>query len=125
MFTGQPAMTLKIDKNKVTRKWANSADEDFYGAITQVAAGWDLVNDDGTAFPLTSESLLSLGLTLQHEMELVEQIVNAAAPSRAEGNDLSRQRSTPSTDSVPPVETPQNGPATLPSPAVSESPSPT
>lgn len=122
---GQQAMTLKVDKSKVSRRWANSADEDFYKALTEVVSAWDLTNDDDTPYELSPENWLALGFALDDELALIEQIVSASVPSRAEGNVSSEPSSTPSTDSMPLVETSQNSGATSPSQTASAFQSPT
>jgi hypothetical protein len=121
---GQPGLVLRVDKNKVTRHWATTADEDFYAAMNEVVMGWDLVNDDGSPYELTVSNWLELKLTLADEMGLVEQLVQACVPSRAEGNALGEHSSVPLGGSQP-LTTSQNSGATSPLETVSESPSPT
>jgi hypothetical protein len=124
-FKGQPAMVLRVDKNKVTRQWAGTADEDFYAAVTAVALAWDLVNDDETPYELTKQNWLALELNIADEVDLIEQIVTACTPSRAEGNALSEPSSTLPTDSAQLQQTLPNGAAISQLQKPSESPSPT
>jgi hypothetical protein len=122
---GQHAMTLQVDKSKVSRRWANSADDDFYKALIEVVTSWDLTNDDDMPYELSSENWLALGFALDDELALIEQIVSSSVPSRAEGNDSSGPSFTPPTGSTPQEQTHLNGQGTSQSETVSTSPSPT
>jgi hypothetical protein len=127
-FSGQPVLTLQVDRNKVSRRWAATADANFYEALSQVVVGWDLVEDDGSPSSLTPETWLGLGLTLRHESELVEQLVLASSTSRAEGNASSASSGATAPaegSSKPDSQTSPNGSDTSPSPSVSVSQSPT
>ena len=127
---GAVSFVVRFDKTKVTRHWVTSADNrdgvlGFYEALLEVITGWDLVNDDGTPYPLTVENLAALNLDLQDEQDVVLQIMQAAQPSSEEGNASRHTSSTPPTSSGQQPASPLNGQQTSPSPRPSESPSPT
>lgn len=126
----QDAFTVEFDRNKVTRQWANSADNregvfGMYEALCEVVTRWDVVNDDGSEYPLTPENMGALNFSLAEEGEIIRQIMVAAAPSRAEGNASSKPSGTPLGTSSPPPLTHQNGAPTSTSPALSASQSQT
>lgn len=115
-FNGLPGMLLQVDKNAVTRHWAQHADDDFYNAINEVVTAWDLVNDDESPYALTEENWLALRLTLANESELIKQIVRACVPSSEEGNVSANISSTPTGDSSSTPASLPNGQPTLPLP---------
>lgn len=118
------AVTVQFDRNMVTPAWVEAGREDAFlsRALSEVILSWDVVNDDGSAYEPTSEHLAVLSFDAQ--ARLLERIVEAAVPSRAEGNASSAPTSTPPMDSAPPQQTPQNGMVTSPSLELSASRSP-
>jgi hypothetical protein len=122
IFNGLPGMWLTVDKNAVTRHWAQHADDDFYNAINQVVTAWDLINDDESAYALTEDNWLALQLTLADEGELIKQIVKACIPSSEEGNVSVNTSSTPTGDSSSMPESAPNGhqPSSSPQPSAVE-----
>jgi len=125
---GVQAMTIVIDANKVTRRWAKEADGggDAYGlyaGLCEVIESWDVTNDDGTPFDVTVENLASLDLTIADDAAIVTQIVEGSVPSDAEGKASAHTSATPNTGYTKSPASLPNGQPTLPSPNVSESPS--
>jgi len=92
-------------------------------ALEDVILSWDVTNDDGSSFAPTAENVAVLSYPAQSD--LLRRIMEQAVPSRVEGNASPVPSSTPSTTSMAPEPTPQNGLVTLPSPELSPSPSPT
>lgn len=117
-------ITLQFDRNMVTPAWVEEGRKDSFlsRALAEVILSWDVVNDDGSPYQPTPENLAVFSFDAQSR--LLEHIVEAAVPSRAEGNVSSAPTSTPPTDFTLPAPTPQNGMVTSPSPELSASPSP-
>ena len=117
-------ITLQFDRNMVTPAWVEEGRKDAFlsRALAEVILSWDVVNDDGSPYEPTAENLAVFSFDAQSR--LLEHIVEAAVPSRAEGNASSAPTSTPPTGSTPLPATPQNGMVTSPSPVLSASPSP-
>lgn len=116
-------IALLFDRNKVTPAWVTQGmkQEFLSEALADVILEWDVVNDDNTAFAISAENMSLFSFSAQSK--LLEHIVSASVPSRAEGNDLSPLPATASTTSTEQPATHQNGAATLPSPTPSVSPS--
>ncbi len=123
------AIQVTFDRNRVTPAWVQVAqrrDEEqdtlsLPKALADVLLAWDVVNDDGTAFPPTPENIAVLSYPAQSE--LLTRIMLAAVPSRAEGNASSAPGSTPPSASTEPAETAQNGAVTSTSPSSYAAPS--
>lgn len=124
-------IAVTFDRNRVTPAWVTLAQQrdeqqdtlSLPKALADVILSWDVTNDDGSAFAPTPENIAVLSFPAQSE--LLTRILEAAVPSRAEGNASSVPPVTPSSDSEPPAPTSLNGQVTEPSPAPSASPSPT
>ena len=124
-------INLAFDRNKVTPAWvqlAQKRDEEqdtlsLPKALEDVILSWNVTNDDGSSFEPTADNIAVLSYPAQSD--LLRRIMEQAVPSRVEGNASPVPSSTPSTTSMAPEPTPQNGLVTLPSPELSASPSPT
>jgi hypothetical protein len=131
-FGDDVTVTFRYDRNKITDAWMREWNElersqeghSMNEMLVDLLHGWDVVNEDGTPYPLTVESLAYL-FNLPDKMRLIGELVTASAPSDAEGKDLSAPTSTAPLVSTEPPPTLQNGTLTSPSPAPSASPSPT
>lgn len=125
------AIQVTFDRNRVTPAWvtlASKRDEEqdtlsLPKALADVLLSWDVTNDDGSEFAPTAENIAVFSYPAQSD--LLTRIMEAAVPSRAEGNASSERSSTPPSDSTPLPLTPPNGLVTSPSPELSASPSPT
>lgn len=123
------SVTIGFDRNRVTPAWVAGAEErdknndtqSLPKALAEVILDWD-VTHEGSPYAPTADNLSVLSYPAQ--AEILEQILQAAVPSRAEGNDLSKSRSGQPAVSTAPEKSP-NGPATEPSLTSSASPSPT
>ena len=122
---------LTFDRNKVTPAWVTVAqrrdeEQDTLSvpkALADVLLSWDVVNDDGTEFPPTPENIAVFSYPVQ--TRLLEMVLAAAVPTRAEGNASANTSATAAPDSTSSQVTHQNGLAPSPSLAPSASPSPT
>jgi hypothetical protein len=123
------AFNVSFDANKITRYWAKNADNEdvysFYKSLCEVMTKWDVVNDDGTPYPLTPEAMGELKFSFQEDQAILRQLVLAAQPSSEEGKASPVPSSTPPSVSSELPPTSQNGQATSPAPVPSASPSPT
>jgi hypothetical protein len=113
-----------FDRNMVTPAWVTRGREQQFlsEALAEVILSWD-VTQDGAPFTISAENMAVFSFAAQ--ARLLEIIVEAAVPSRAEGNDSSAPTSTPPSTFTGPAPTSQNGMVTSPSPTPSESLSPT
>lgn len=125
-------LIISFDRNKITPAWVDAADRQakekqdvlaLSGALAEVIVAWDLTADDGSEYAPTRENIGALSYGVQGE--LVAALIEASAPSRAEGNASSPPSASPSTGSTPESQISPNGSETSPSPSVSASPSPT
>ncbi len=125
------AIVVSFDRNQVTPAWvalAETRDKEqdtlsMPKALADVILGWDVILEAEGDFPPTAENIAVLSFPAQSS--LLRQIMEAAVPSRVEGNASPVPSSIPPSDfTVPPPISP-NGPVTLPSPELSASPSPT
>lgn len=124
-------LTIVFDRNKITPAWIDAADtaakvdQNIYavsGALAEVIESWDLYEDDGvTVVPITGEEIGAL--SFEALSVIMQSMIEASAPSSAEGNALSEPRSTQPGDSTEQLPTPPNGQQTLQSPTPSASPS--
>jgi hypothetical protein len=123
---------VTFDRNKITPAWVDAADRQakeqqdvlaLSSALAEVIVSWDVTADDGSEFPPNRENIGALSYGVQGE--LVAALIEASAPSRAEGEGSSPLSASPSTDSAPESLAFPNGSETSPSPTVSASPSPT
>jgi hypothetical protein len=120
---------FSFDRNKITDawfdRWGQLEKERSSGALNVVLhdllLGWDMVNDDGSPYPLTPENLRIF--SIPDKGLIVEELMRAAVPQRAEGEGSSAISSTPSTPSMEQPASHPNGPQPSLSPAPSESPS--
>lgn len=128
---GGDTITFQFDRNRITPAWVEEAtrrDEDrdplaLARTLAEMVAEWDVTNDDGTVFAPTVENLATFPFDILSK--LVTRMVEAAAPSEAEGKaSAEAYSSAPSTFTAPEATSP-NGEAPSPSPSVSASPSPT
>lgn len=122
-------VTVTFDRNKVTPGWVDAMQKRGDGDALALSHGlaetihaWD-VTEDGQPFPPTGENIGQLSYGAQKA--LLEQIMRASVPGEAEGKASSVLTSTAHSVSTPLQPTSPNGPATSPSLAPSESPSPT
>ena len=90
--------------------------------LDDLILGWDVVNEDGTPFPKTEDNIGYL-FALPDKGRIFQELVEAAVPSRAEGNASSERSSTQPQASTQPQGTPLNGPAPSVSPEPSTAPS--
>jgi hypothetical protein len=124
-------VTIMFDRNRITPAWVASAQTDesesdpftVPKALAQVIHSWDVTDDDGHPIEPSAETLGLFSVPAQGA--LLDQILSAAFPSSEEGNGSSNTSSTAATDSTSLPVSLQNGPAPLPSPTLSASPSPT
>lgn len=131
-FGDDVMVRFDYDRNKMTDVWMDEwtrleteADTPRLNEmLADLIVSWDVVNEDGSPFPMTAENIGYL-FALPDKAHVFQELITASVPSRAEGNASSERSSMPPSDSTPPPQTPQNGPATLPLPAPSASPSPT
>jgi len=126
-------LNIVFDRNAVTPAWIAETDrqakdeKDVFalaGALAAVIDSWDLFEDDGvTPVSPTKEEIgaLSFGAV----SSLIETLIAASSPSRAEGNASSEPSNMPLSASTEPPVTHQNGEGTSPLPKPSESLSPT
>ena len=116
------AVTVEFDRNRITPAWfADSKrrldDSDPMtspAALAAVIVGWDVTNDDGTPFPPTAENLAELAMPVLDKVFAA--VIDAATPSRAEGNASANTSSSASTASASAPATPLNGQPLSPSP---------
>jgi hypothetical protein len=114
-----------FDRNKVTPAWVESGRNDQFlsDALADVILEWDVTNDDGSPFAISAENMAVFSFDAQ--ARLLEIIVSASVPGRAEGNasantsDTDAPASTSSPGNLP------NGQVTSPSPELLASASPT
>ena len=121
-------VTVKFvyDRNKITDAWmaqwerleSEQAAPQMNAMLDDLITSWDITNEDGTPYKKDPDSIGYL-FALPDKGRIFEELVKAAIPSRAEGNDLSERSSMPQPVSTPPAPTPPNGPA----PSVSPEPS--
>jgi hypothetical protein len=124
-------VSITFDRNRITPAWVASAqtsesESDPFTvpkALAQVIHAWDVTDDDGHPIAPDADTLGLFSVPAQGA--LLDQILSAAFPSSEEGNGSSNTSSTAVTDSTSLPVSPPNGPATLPSPTLSASPSPT
>jgi hypothetical protein len=124
------SVRISFDSNKVTPAWVRETerrveDRDTLSlpkALAEVIVGWD-VTQDGQEFPPTADNIAVLSFSAMSA--LFERMMEAAVPSRAEGEVSADTSSTPDTDSSVRPGSLQNGPAPSPLPERSTSPSPT
>jgi hypothetical protein len=124
-------LNITFDANKITPAWLREAkvrddEQDSYSlpkALADVLLGWDVTEDDGSAFPPIAENIGQFSYPVQSE--LLTSILTAAVPASEEGNVSSAPSLNPLSASmeIQPSSAP-NG-ATSPSPTPSASPSPT
>jgi hypothetical protein len=128
-------ITVKFgfDRNKITdvwmREWVRLEQEpDATSKLNEMLAdlitGWDVVNEDGSPYPMTAEAIGVL-FSLPDKGRIFQELVEASAPSRAEGNVSSAPTSTQRSDFTEQVATPPNGTVTSPLPELSAAPSQT
>jgi hypothetical protein len=124
-------VNLVFDREAVTPRWLSDTQRlaleesnalALATAFADVILSWD-ITDNGAEFPPTADNIavLSFGAL----WGLMERIAAASLPSSAEGNASFVQPVTAPTASTPPSPTSPNGSQTSPSPASSESLSPT
>ena len=124
-------VALTFDRNRITPAWiAEAAERDkeqdalsLSKALADVILSWDVYQETEGDFPPSAENIAVLSFATQSE--LLKQMIEQSAPSRAEGNASSVPSSTPPSTFTVPEPTSPNGQATSPSPALSASPSPT
>jgi hypothetical protein len=124
-------ITLVFDRNRITPAWFEQASRratendalSLPKALAEVMLNWDVYQEAEGDFPPTAENIAVLPMVAQNE--LLMQIVEAAAPSRAEGNASANTSVTPAPVSTSSPVTHQNGQPLSPSPAPSAVPSPT
>jgi hypothetical protein len=122
---GEP-VTIVFDAAKITPGWRRevlSSDDPL--AIPSALAGlilqWDVTADDGAAFPPTGENLARFDFVVLGA--ILEKLIEAAQPSRAEGNASGSSLSTAATDSTAAPGSLLNGHQPSPSLTPSASPS--
>lgn len=123
---------FRYDRNKITdawvREWTRHEEEQNAGALNEVLGdlieAWDVLNDDGTPCPITADMIGEL-LSYPDKIKVLQELMTASVPSRAEGNASSASSASPSTDSMQEQPSSPNGSDTSGSPSVSESLSPT
>ena len=124
------SVSITFNANKITPAWMKEADKrdtekdilSLPKALSEVILKWD-ITEDGQPFGHSPENIAVFSYPAQQALML--RIIEAAVPSRAEGEASSSPSPAPSTDSMQGEQTHQNGAATSPSPELSTSPSPT
>lgn len=119
-------VTLGFDQNSVTPAWVSDAEkrdsqndtQSLPKALAEVITDWDVTNE-GQPFPPSTENLAVLSYPVQ--AALLEQILTAAVPSRAEKNASSPHTSEQPSPLDSPLQSSPNGSETLPSPVASAS----
>jgi hypothetical protein len=121
------------DANKLRDSWIqewSALEEESQGGklnemLDDLIISWDIVNDDGSRFPKTAETIGDL-FTIPDKSVVLRELMTAVRPSSEEGN-----ASSTSSVALAPAEEPskpdspssQNGSETLQPQTVSESPS--
>lgn len=124
-------VALTFDRNAVTPAWVATTEQrvkdsdtlSLPRSLADVILSWDVYQETEGDFPPTPENVAVFSFPAQSS--LFQQIMDAAVPSRAEGNDSSAPISTPPLASAEPAPTPPNGVVPSPSAELSASPSPT
>jgi hypothetical protein len=113
-----------FDRNMVTPAWVTRGREQQFlsEALAEVILSWDVTND-AAPYAISAENMAVFSFDAQ--ARLLEIIVEASVPSRAEGNGLSAPTGTAPTTSTVPEQTSPNGQVPSPQPELSASPSPT
>ncbi len=125
-------VTVKFtfDRNKITDAWMEEwtrleTEQDISTlnqALNDLILAWDIQEEDGTPYRKTPETIGYL-FALPDKGRIFRELVEAAVPTRAEGNASSEPSSTPQSASAEPQQTPPNGATPSASPPVSASPS--
>lgn len=126
----EDSVNLRFDRNKITPAWIERSqgreeEQDVLALprmLAEVLISWD-VSEDGKEFAPTAENLARLPYVVQ--AQILELIIPASMPSRAEGEASSGLSSSPASASTETSVTSPNGPLTSESPVPSASPSPT
>jgi hypothetical protein len=112
---GDETVVVVFDRNRMTQRWVKQIQDGIAGDDIEIAARslvellleWDILEEDGTATPITVPVLADLPLAFIHALD--EAIGEAGVPSSAEGNALPASAPSPSSDSTPNSETSPNG----------------
>jgi hypothetical protein len=114
-----------FDRNKVTPAWVESGRNDQFlsDALADVILEWDVTNDDGSPFAISAANMAVFSFDAQ--ARLLEIIVSASVPGRAEGNASANTSDTREQGFTNLPASPQNGQPLSPSPPPSAVPSPT
>ena len=123
---GDDSLTIVFDANKVTPRWMHDTLERLEAtdvmataeAIADVIVSWD-VTDQGSPFPPVAANIGLL--SFQSVQQLYEVVCQSAAPSDAEGNELSPSASEPPSASASTPQSYPNGSDGSVSPKPSES----
>ena len=124
-------LTILYDSNRMNPAWLERAGErdaeqdprSLSAGLSEIILEWDLTEDDGSAFPPTTDNIALLSFPIQREL-LTQMMLAAGENVRAEGESSATTSSTPSTawaETPAPRAIPQNGQATSPSPTPSGS----
>jgi hypothetical protein len=129
-FGDDITITFRFDRNKITdawlREWTRMEDEKDVNALNVSLAdlidSWDMVGDDGAAFPPTVENISYL-FTIADKAFVIGELMKASVPTRAEGNASANISATADTASTLSPASPPNGLPPSPSPSPSAVPS--
>jgi hypothetical protein len=124
------AVKFVYDANKLRDSWINewtaiemqSDGGKLNEMLDDLILGWDIVGDDGTAYPKSPETIGEL-FTIPDKSTILRELMTALNPSEDEKGGSSEPSNTLSTDSTQPVETFPNGSEHSQSQTVSASPS--
>ena len=105
-FGDGDTLSITFDSNAITPAWMhrveviqNEMDSMLLSRqLADIILAWDLVEEDGSAFPPTAENLAVLAYPMQ--TALLGQIVQAAMPGSEEGNVSSNISDTPTPGSM-------------------------
>jgi hypothetical protein len=132
-FGDEVTVKFVFDRNKITDAWMQTwvrleSEPDASGKLNEMLADlvvqWDVVNEDGSPYPMNAEAMGTL-FSLPDKGRIFQELVRASVPSDAEGKASSAPTSIPSSDSTLPQAPSPNGTAASPSPELSAVASPT
>ena len=128
-FHGE-AVVFTYDANKLRDSWiqewsvieAQSDGGKLNEMLDDLIIAWDIRNEDGSAFPKSSQTIGDL-FTIPDKSLILRELMTAQNPTEDEKRGSSEPTDNPSGDSSAPASTSPNGLDTSESPTVSASPS--
>lgn len=130
-FGDDVTVTFVFDRNKITDAWMQEwirleSEPDATAKLNEMLAdliiSWDVVNEDGSPYPMNAGSFGAL-FSLPDKGRVFKELVTASVPSSEEGKASSAPTSTPPSDSTAQGTTPPNGTVGSPLPPSSVVPS--